>query len=500
MTEPRSKQPHLKHLPATDDAVVQQDRRFFGHPLPLSQLFGLELWERFSYYGMTGVLAIYLYSSIADGGLAMDRPVALAIVGAYGGAVFLATILGSWIADRVLGSERVLLYSAFIIMFGHIALALLTGFGGVAVGLVLIALGSGGLKATASAIVGSLYTDNDPRRDAGFSIFYMGVNVGALLGPFVTGLLQDTIGFHIAFGAAAVGMALGLGIYLTGRKRLPESAQLVPDPIALNRVWLVVLAVLAGVCAIALLWLTGAMNPDNLAWWTAGVSALAAVVYFTVILSNRRVSADEKSRTRSFIAFFLASVVFWALYQQVFSVLTAYSDTRMNRTILGWQAPVAWIALIPAAWVIVLAPFASLLWVKLGERQPSTPVKFGLALLSIGGAYLLFLPFSGAGPNATPVLYVAFVLMLFVVGELMLSPVGLSLATKLSPKVFKAQMIALFYLASAVGTALSGVFAEYYDEANQVPYWTTLGLASIAVGVVILLIAKPLLAMMRGIR
>ena len=485
---------------STPDEVVRQDTRFFGHPLPLARLFGLELWERFSYYGMTGVLALYLYFEAADGGLGIDRSAALAIVGAYGGSVFLATILGSWIADRVLGSERVLLASALVIVAGHVSLALLPGIVGVAVGLVLIALGSGGLKATASAIVGSLYEKKDPRRDAGFSIFYMGVNIGALLGPAITGLLQDKVGFHYAFGAAAVGMTLGLVIYLTGRKSLPHSAQVVPDPVDLRRLWYLAGAVVLVVAIIAVLWTTGLMNADNLAWWTVGVSALAAAVYFAVILTSSRVTGDEKSRSRSFIAFFVASAVFWALYQQVFSVLTAYSDTKMNRSIGGWEAPISWISLIPAAWVIILVPVFSWLWVKLGERQPSTPVKFGAALVAIGVAYLLFLPFAHAGDHATPLLWVVFVLMLFVIGELMLSPVGLSLATKLSPSVFTSQMIALFYLSSAVGTALSGVFATYYDESNQAPYWTTLGVASIVGGGIMLLLRRPLLSLMRGVR
>lgn len=165
--------------PAKSSDEVQADTRFFGHPLPLAQLFGLEMWERFSYYGMQGILAIYLYFSVADGGLSYSQTTATAFVGAYGGAVFLATILGSWIADRVLSSERVLFSSAIIIVAGHVALAIVPGFAGVLIGTGLVALGSGGLKATASAIVGTLYSEKDPRRDAGFSLFYLGINIGA---------------------------------------------------------------------------------------------------------------------------------------------------------------------------------------------------------------------------------------------------------------------------------------------------------------------------------
>lgn len=487
-----------EQTPATEE--VAQDTRFFGHPLPLAQLFGLEMWERFSYYGMTGILAIYLYFTVADGGLALPETTAFAIVGAYGGAVFLATILGSWVADRLLGSERILFWSAIVIMAGHIALALLPGFSGVAVGLVLVALGSGGLKATASAIVGSLYTEKDTRREAGFSIFYMGVNLGAFLGPLLTGLLQSRIGFHYGFGAAAVGMALGLAIYLTGRKNLPESARSVPNPAPRSSLWKLGGSIALVIVLITVFWTTGLMNEANLATWTAVVSALAAVAYFTIILTHKKVDEVEKSRALAFIPFFIASVAFWALYQQVFGVLTGYSDTQMNRVVFGWEMPISWISLIPAIWVILLAPVASTLWMKLGDRQPSTPVKAGLALFFIGAAYLLFIPYSNAGAGGTPLLWVIFILMLFVIGELMISPIGLAVATRLAPKIFMSQMIALFYLSSGVGTALSGVFAKYYDAADQTPYWTSMGLGAMAVGAIVLAVSKPVVKLMRGVK
>jgi POT family proton-dependent oligopeptide transporter len=371
-----------------------EDRRFFGHPLPLAQLFGLEMWERFSYYGMTGILALYLYFSVSEGGVGLAQPTALAIVGAYGGAVFLATVLGSWVADRLLGSETVLFWSAVVIMAGHIALALLPGLSGVAVGLVLVALGSGGLKATASAVVGSLYSEQDSRREAGFSIFYMGVNIGALLGPLLTGLLQKTIGFHIAFGLAALGMAIGLGIYLTGRKNLPSSAGFAVNPLPRRQLWVLPASLLAVIVVVTVLWTSGLMNDDNLATWTVCVSAGAAVAYFTVILRSRQTTAVEKSRTLAFIPYFIASAAFWSLYQQIFNVMTAYSETQMNRTILGWEFPINWIQLIPPIFVIALAPVASAIWLKLGDRQPSSYVKAGISLAIIGGAYLLFLPYA----------------------------------------------------------------------------------------------------------
>lgn len=488
--------------PATSTGEHSQtkDTRFFGHPLPLAQLFGLEMWERFSYYGMTGLLALYLYTAVDMGGVGLEEPTALAIVGAYGGAVFLATVLGAWVADRLMGAEPVLFWSAVIIMCGHLALAFIPGLGGVAVGLILVALGSGGLKANASALVGSLYDEKDSRREAGFSIFYMGVNLGAFLGPLLTGILQQRIGFHIAFGAAAVGMALGLVIYLTGRHKMPTEARHVPEPLPRKKMWVLPASIIGTVLAIFVLWTTGLMNKENLATWTALVSLGAAVIYFAVMLASKGVDGTERSRVVSFIPYFIASIAFWSLYQQIFNVMTSYSQNQLDRTLFGWEMPINWIQLIPPVFVIALAPVFSALWLKLGDRQPSAPVKAGLALIIIGGAFLMFLVYANAEKNSVPLLWVTLIFMLFVIAELMISPIGLSLSTRLAPKAYTSQMIAVFFLASGVGTALSGVFSEYYDASNQVPYWSALGAGSIVVGVVVLAVAKPVVKLMKGVR
>lgn len=480
--------------------VVKSDTRFFGHPLPLFQLFSLELWERFSYYGMNGILALYLYFQVTDGGLGLPQATAVGIVGAYGGAVFLATILGAWVADRIVGAEKVLFYSAIIIMLGHIALALIPGFGGVAAGLILVALGSGGLKANASALVGELYEEKDPRRDAGFTIFYMGVNIGAFFGPLITGLLQQNVGFHYGFGAAAVGMALGLIIYASGRKNVPAEARTPVNPLPKSKLYLFIVAVVAVVVLATVLWMTGLVNPENLDWWIAGISAAAAACYFIVMCTSPQTNSTERSRVLAFIPFFLTSVVFWAMYQQIFGVLTVYSDGNLNRSIFGWEMPINWIQLIPAAFVIIFAPLFATLWMKLGDRQPSTPVKAGLALIFIGLGFLMFLPYATAPANSTPLLWVCLILAVFVFGELLISPVGLSFSTKVAPKVFQSQMIAVFFLASGVGTALSGVLGGYFDPANQTPYWTSIGGTSVVLGLLALTLTKPMLKMLKGVR
>jgi proton-dependent oligopeptide transporter, POT family len=460
----------------------------------------VEMWERFSFYGMQGILLIYLYFSVADGGLGLPEAVAGGIVGAYGGSVYLSTILGAWLADRLFGSERVLFVSAIVIVSGHLALALLPGFVGVGVGLVLVALGSGGLKANATSVVGTLYRPDDERRDAGFSLFYLGINLGAFLGPILTGLLQSTLGFHWGFGLAALGMTLGLVQYSFGRRGLPASAREVPNPLPRTRYPLVAGIALGAVVVIAVLVLTGVIQADNLATIVIAVTVVAAVAYFAVILGSRRIDATERSRVWGFLPLFLTSVAFWSLYQQQFTVLTIYSDKRLDRDLFGWEMPVSWVQSINPVFIIILSGVFAAIWTKLGKRQPSTPVKFGLAAIIMGSAFLLFLPFSGGGANSTPLLAIVGILFVFTVAELLLSPVGLSVTTKLAPAVFHTQMVALFFLSIALGTAISGELVKFYDPENEVPYFSILGGIAILVGIGLLLSVKPVLRLMRGVR
>jgi len=482
------------------DKDVSRDTGFFGQPRSLATLFGVETWERFSFYGMQGILLIYLYYAATEGGLGLDQAGAAGIVGAYGGGVYLSTVLGAWVADRLLSSERTLFISATVVMCGHIALALIPGFAGVTVGLILIALGSGGLKATATSIVGTLYSEEDPRRDAGFSIYYLGINLGAFFGPLLTGLLQSTLGFHYGFGLAAVGMAIGLTQYAFGRKRLPDAAREIPNPLPRRRYPVVAAIVVAGIVIVVVLVLVGLVNSTNLALIVIVVTGLSAIAYFVVILSSRSITAVERSRVIAFIPLFLTSAAFWSIYQQQFTVITIYSDERLNRSILGWEFPVSWVQSINPIFIIVLSGVFAALWTKLGTRQPSTPVKFGLGTLGVGVGFLLFLPFVGTGENGTPIIAIVLILLVFTVSELLLSPVGLSVSTKLAPAKFRTQMVALFFLSIAIGSAASGQLAALYDPENEVPYFGALGAIAIAIGVVLVVASRPVLKLMRGVR
>ena len=476
------------------------DRRFFGHPLALANLFSVELWERFSFYGMQAVMAYYLYYSLAEGGLGLPEEAATSIIGAYGGMVYLACVAGAWVCDRVLGAERTLFYSACTVMLGHLALALIPGLPGVVVGLLLVALGSGGVKTSATTVVGSLYRRDDPRADAGFSIFYMGVNIGALVGPLLTGLAQESIGFHWAFGLAAVGMALGLGIYVTGRKNLPASSAVVPNPLP-GGAWVrPLVGVVVAAVVVVLLFVLGVLTAENLSTAVAIVVALISLGLFALLLRSPRVTAVERSRVRSFIPMWLASVVFWSLFQQQFTVVTLYSDVRLDRSLGGWEMPIAWVNSLEPFFVIVLAPLFAVLWTKLGERGPSTPVKFALGAGGMGVAFLLFLPWAGGTGNTTPVLAIVLIMLVFALAEMNLSPVGLSLSTRIGPDLFRSQAVALFYLSISLGSALAGTMAGYYDPSTEGTYFTVIGIGALVLGGVLFALAPWIRRAMQGVR
>jgi POT family proton-dependent oligopeptide transporter len=470
-----------------------------GHPVGLVNLFGVELWERFSFYGMLTILGYYLYYAVGDGGLGLPKATATGIVGAYGGLVYLSTVLGGWLADRVLGMERTVFYGGVVVMCGHISLAVLPGLSGVAVGLVLIALGAGALKANASSLLGTLYSDGDARRDGGFTLFYLGINLGAFAGPLLTGLLQTRLGFHYGFGAAAIGMALGLTQYVIFRRNLGSHGRTVPHPLsrsAFGRAAAVAGAVLA---AIGLGFATGLITLANLSQFTTGLILIASIAYFTAMLTSSRVSALERTRVRAFIPLFIANAVFWSLFQQIFTVLAVYSDERMNWSLFGWTAPSSWIGSIEPVWIILLSPLFAVLWTKLGRRAPTTPRKFAYGVMGMGVAFLLFLAMAGTSGRSVPVLFVAVVMGVFAVSELLLSPIGLSVTTQLAPNAFRAQMMALYFFSVGLGTAMSGVLARYYDPAHEAAYFGIIGATAVVVGAVVWLLAPRVSRLMEGV-
>jgi POT family proton-dependent oligopeptide transporter len=477
----------------------QRQRTFFGHPIGLTNLFGVELWERFSFYGMLTILAYYLYYSVTDGGLGLPQSTATGIVGAYGGLVYLSTVLGGWVADRLLGMERTVFYGGVVVMIGHIALAVLPGLTGVGVGLVCVALGSGALKANASSLLGTLYDKGDARADGGFTLFYLGINLGAFIGPLITGLLQTHVGFHYGFGAAAIGMALGLAQYVAFRRNLGEHGRDVPNPLPRNAIGTTVGVMVAGLVVIGIAIALKLVTLANLSQVTTGVIVVASVVYFAVMLRSGHVTTEERIRVRAFIPLFIANAVFWSLFQQIFTVLAVYSDERMNWSIFGWTAPSSWIGSIEPVWIILLSPLFALLWTRLGNRAPTTPRKFAYGVIGMGLAFLCFVPLAGTTGKATPALLVMAIMAVFAVSELLLSPIGLSVTTKLAPEAFRAQMMALYFFSVGLGTAMSGVLAGYYDSSREFAYFGILGVVAVAAGAVVFVISPWISRQMEGV-
>ncbi len=474
-------------------------RTVFGHPIGLANLFGVELWERFSFYGMLTILGYYLYYSVTDGGLGLPKSTGTGIVGAYGGLVYLSTVLGGWIADRLLGMERTLLYGGVVVMAGHIALAIVPGLSGVGLGLVLVALGSGALKANASSLLGTLYEKDDARADGGFTLFYLGVNLGAFSGPLLTGLLQTHLGFHYGFGAAAIGMAAGLAQYVVFRRNLGAHGRDVPNPLPRSAVGWAVVVALAAVAVIGIALRSGVVTLSNLSQVTTGVIVVAAIAYFVTMLTSSRVTPIERSRVRAFILLFVANAVFWSLFQQIFTVLAVYSDERMNWSIFGWTAPSNWIGSIEPVWIIALSPVFAILWTRLGTRAPTTPRKFAYGVIGMGLAFLLFLPMASTSGRAVPALLVVGIMAVFAVSELLISPIGLAVTTKLAPAAFRAQMMALYFFSVGLGTSMSGVLARYYDPAHEFTYFGVTGAVAILAGVVVFALTPRVTRRMAGV-
>ncbi|TWT25058.1 peptide MFS transporter [Corynebacterium canis] len=489
---------------ASEGKAPEHGRTFFGHPWGLANLFGVEVWERFSFYGMQAILVFYLYHSASDGGLGLDETVATAIVGAYGGMVYLACIGGGWVADRILGPERTLFYSAILIMIGHISLSLIPGYPGLVIGLVSIALGSGGLKTTASTVLGELYEKDDPRRDGGFSIFYMGINIGALFGPLLTGWGWGQFGFHFGFGLAAIGMAIGLTQYTLLRKRsLGNAGRRVSNPLPKGKYLPYSIIAVLVVVIIVVVTQSGIIQPGQLSNVVSIIAGLSAIILFLQMFMSHETTPAEKRRLLGFIPMFLASVAFFSIFQQQFTVLAVYSDQRLNRTFGSIEITPAWVNSINPVFIIIFAGVFATMWLKLGDRQPSSPVKYALALIVVGSAPFFFIPFAGGGPNSTPFLLIVWILFIFTVAELLISPVGLSLATKVAPHAFPTRMMSLHMLSLSIGTALSGTLAGFYnpnDGAAEQTYFMSLGTTAILLGVIMWLLAKPIIKAFGGIR
>ena len=501
------------------------DRGFFGHPRGLATLFFTEMWERFSYYGLRPLLVLFMAAALVDGGFGFDRAQASAIVGLYGFSVYIASLPGGWIADRLLGLQRAIFIGACLITAGHLSIGLsgLAGPGGgklpFFLGLVLIVLGTGLLKPNISAIVGDLYPEGGSRRDAGFSIFYMGINIGAFAGQLITGALGEKVGWHWGFGAAGVGMALGLFVFwLTRHKTLQGigmTPTLHPDPVVqAKQARTAKMAIGIGVAIVALVFILAAMGSITIDAQAIGQSTTyitlgMVVLFFGYVFVAGGLSAEEKKRVGVIFVLFLFAVVFWGAFEQAPTSLNLFARDFTDRTIGGWEVPATWFQSVNSFFVILLAPVFAWLWVSLGRRNRdlSSPGKFsmGLALAGLGFVLMIFaankVVAGGVGTLVSPWWLVGSYFFQ-TVGELSLSPVGLSSMTKLSPRKYVGQMMGIWFTASALGNLIGGLVGGHVDpeKLEQMPQLFTRTTLSLFIAAAILaLLAIPIRRMMRSV-
>jgi POT family proton-dependent oligopeptide transporter len=479
------------------------------HPKGLYVLFATEMWERFSYYGMRGLLVLFLKAAIEDGGFGLSAVTATAIYGLYTSSVYLVGLPGGWIADRILGHRRAVFIGGIIIAAGHFSMALgwVVSF---YLGLVLIVIGTGLLKPNVSAIVGDLYPEGGARRDAGFSVFYMGINTGAFAGPLLCGYLGENVNWHLGFAAAGVGMVLGLIQYRLGYKRLGEAGLRQIGSRERGRAIRLLLAGVGLVVAIAIILSllnsrgTVSLSPRSVAESMGFVISAVALIYFGYQLLFGGFNSTEKKRIIVIFVLFLAATLFWCGFEQAGSSMNLFAKDYTNREFFGRIMPASWLQSVNAIMIIAFAPIFGALWLRLGSRQPSIPAKFALGLIQLGIGFAVIAWASvyvgdTSNPNKVSAGWLVATYFFHTTGELCLSPVGLSAMTKLSPAKLVGQMMGIWFLATSFGNLMAGLLAGKMESMGLVQLFSSVALWTAAAGLLLLLISHPVKRLMGGV-
>jgi proton-dependent oligopeptide transporter, POT family len=483
-----------------------------GHPRALSTLFFTEMWERFTFYGMRALLVLFLVDAVEGGGYSFDDRTATAIYGLYTAAVFMAALPGGWVADRLIGAQRAVLAGGLLMTLGNLMLAIpgpkALFFGG----LVVIILGVGLLKPNVSTLVADLYPEGGGRRDAGFTIFYMGINLGAFIGPLIAGWLAQRYGWRMGFLAAAIGLPFGLLQFWLSRHLFNGAgarANRNDGDAGLGRDWRR-FGIAVGVFAVVVLLLfSGAvhLDPARLAKGAAYVLVGMAALYFLYLFFGAGLDPVERKRMVVVLVMFLAVASFWSGYEQAGSSLNLFAKRYIDRTVGGFEIPAGWFQSVQPAFVIVLAPLFSMLWVKLAQRQldPAAPLKFAFGLLLMGLGFLFMVAAAEivAGGASAPAYLLILTYLLTVFGELCVSPVGLSTVTKLAPARLVGQMMGVWFLGSSLGKLMAGLIAGTFDANNLAAmpgHFLDIVVYACGVGIVLLLVSRPLSRYMGGVR
>ena len=475
----------------------KQDRGLFGHPRGLPWMLNVEMWERFSYYGMRAILLYFITDTVARGGLGLSANSGQVILASYSAAVYLLAIPGGIFADRIIGPWLSTLYGGVVIMAGHICLSI-PAPALAWTGIVLVAVGTGFIKPNLSTIVGGLYDDDDPRRDAGFQLFYMSVNLGSLASPLVTGWLREHYGYHAGFFSAAVGMGVALIAFIYGRHKLSAFAFTVPNPIRpQERRSFILASLLTVVAAAALVSVLNVLTGSLLNAISATmliIPAGAALGYFVLMFRSPKVTARERTHLRAYIPLWIGAVLFFMISEQAAGKMATFAKDNTDGTIpwLGWAiTPETYQSINPAT-IVILAPFIGWLFTRRAGRFPSTIMKFAISVLIIGGsAFILGYGFQiwPGGAKLSPWWFLAVVFIIQTVAELFLSPVGLSTTSALAPKSFASQAMSLWLLTTATGQGLAGFIISRTENIANSTYYYGLGAVTVAVAIILFIVA-----------
>jgi POT family proton-dependent oligopeptide transporter len=452
------------------------DTRFFGHPKGLSTLAFTEMWERMSYYGMRGLLVVFMALAVQDGGFGLTEQKANAVYGLYTGAVYFTGLLGGWMADRLIGGQKAVWYGGIIIMLGHISLAI-PGTNTFFFGLILVVLGTGLLKPNIGAMVGQLYSDTDQRRDSGYTLYYLGINIGSAIGGFVCGLMQVKYGYHAAFGAAAVGMAFGLIQYKLTAGNIAAVFDKPTVKMSSNVVkfsWSIIAGILMVLAIVTSLAMMGSVviDPIAITGYIATIVFSIFILYFAGIFFKGGLSSSEKRNVGALFLICIASICFWAGFEQAGSSFNFFAENNTDRMLGSFEIPTQWFQSLNPIFIIVLAPFFAALWINLSKRmiRPTYSVKcaIGLIIMSTGFFAMFFAAqFAANSMKVAPTWLVA-TYFLHTVGELCLSPVALSAVSKLSPKRFADQLMGVFILTYSIGSLAAGLLAGLVNAGDAV--------------------------------